>query len=201
MEGVGGFEGNAQTFRVLTRLEAKHRDYEGLDLCRATLLGVIKDPYRASAGTGKYLYDEDADTFEDWLFEGSDRSLVREPDYAGDPPRIVCQLMDWADDVAYAVHDLEDGIAYGFLSPRDWTEDFFIDGVRDLLLRVVVVGGDQEVELLAVDLAWKHRRRKGRVERLDDRSALRDELGDPPRRRSSPAVWPACPTCRCRRGS
>ena len=50
--------------------------------------------------------------------------------------------------------------------------------LRELLFRALVVCGDQDVELLAVDLARNEGRREGRVERLHDRGALRDELGD-----------------------
>jgi hypothetical protein len=50
--------------------------------------------------------------------------------------------------------------------------------LRDLLFRAAVVAGDQNVELLSIDLACKARRREGGVERLHDRRALRDELGD-----------------------
>src|SRR5438270_1970431 len=54
------FEGNAQSFRIVTWLEQKSKDYEGLDLCRATLLALLKYPYRLAARYSKYLYDEDA---------------------------------------------------------------------------------------------------------------------------------------------
>lgn len=128
MDGIGHFEGNAQSFRMVTRLEAKARDYEGLDLCRASLLSIIKYPYWLEAGTGKFLYDDDAAFYAEWLFENSGRALLKER--SDDPPRTLpCELMDWADDIAYSVHDLEDGIVSGFLVPALWTEDEIIDAV------------------------------------------------------------------------
>lgn len=95
--------------------------------------------------------------------------------------------------------DVQEAELPELLCPAEWADvDRSLpavgDELRDLLLRVVVVGGDQDVELLTVDVASKQRRRKGLVERLDDRSTLRDELGRPPRRRSYPAVRSACPT-------
>jgi dGTPase len=123
----GGFEGNAQTFRIVTRLEPKHKDYQGLDLCRATLLALLKYPFKRNEETreGKFLYLDDTGPDEmKWLFEGSDKGLLSEPDPR--PPRTLpCQLMDWADDIAYSVHDLEDGIASGLLRPSTWKSDFF----------------------------------------------------------------------------
>jgi dGTPase len=106
----GGFEGNAQSLRLLTRLEAKIPG-AGLNLTRATLDATLKYPWLASqadppppapavAAPGKYgCYDEDAEVFE-WIRDGA-------------PERRACleaQVMDWADDVAYSVHDLEDGL-------------------------------------------------------------------------------------------
>lgn len=116
MTNYGGFEGNAQTFRILTRLEEKSRAYPGLNLCRATLLGTIKYPFRRYPGQPKFLYDDDAEAYGDWLFAGTNFHLV---DEKGGQPRqsIICQLMDWADDVAYSVHDMEDGLQSGFLLP------------------------------------------------------------------------------------
>jgi dGTPase len=118
MHPYGGFEGNAQTFRLLTRLEEKSKAYAGLNLTRATLLSVLKYPYRRSAGAGKFLYEEDADRCEAWLFRGSAHQLLDAAHRDRPPPRtIACQLMDWADDVAYSVHDMEDGLQSGFLLP------------------------------------------------------------------------------------
>jgi dGTPase len=105
--GCGGFEGNAQTLRILTRLEAKSVDPEGrsigLNLTRATLDACTKYPWRRGSTdgvAGKFgVYDDDLAAFT-WLREG----------VAGSRRCIEAQVMDFADDVAYSVHDLEDGI-------------------------------------------------------------------------------------------
>lgn len=123
----GSFEGNAQSFRTVTRLEQKSADYSGLDLCRGTLLALIKYPYKRSAGYSKFLYDDDVEDYEGWLYDSTPRALLDEHDASVDPPRTLpCQLMDWADDIAYSVHDLEDGIASGMLQPWRWKTDAFV---------------------------------------------------------------------------
>lgn len=108
---IGGFEGNAQSFRLLTRLEPKAIGPEagprpggsiGLNLTRASLDAASKYPWTSRAGTTKFgVYDDDADVFA-WVRKGrsDDRSCFE------------AQVMDWSDDVSYCVHDIEDAI-YG----------------------------------------------------------------------------------------
>ncbi|WP_238695118.1 deoxyguanosinetriphosphate triphosphohydrolase [Ornithinimicrobium flavum] len=150
---IGGFEGNAQTLRVLTRLEAKrtHADGRsaGLNLTRASLDAATKYPWTRGGGplgdgSPKFgVYDDDTDVFA-WLRVGAPQ---------GDPLRrcLEAQVMDWADDVAYCVHDVEDGIASGRVPP---------EALRDTEVQRVVAevahawyAPDLEVELLREALA------------------------------------------------
>lgn len=119
----GGFEGNAQTLRLLTRLEPKTFDPDGrpagLNLTRATLDACTKYPWPRSAAEGPYgvhadgtprvvvkfgVYDDDRPVF-DWMRE----------EVTGTRRCVEAQVMDLADDVAYSVHDVEDGIVGGRL--------------------------------------------------------------------------------------
>ena len=100
----GGFEGNAQTLRVITRLEAKVPG-AGLNLTRATLDACSKYPWFRKPGYRKFgVYADDRPVFE-WLRDGrTDERRCLE-----------AQVMDWADDVAYSVHDVEDGVHGGYI--------------------------------------------------------------------------------------
>jgi dGTPase len=138
----GGFEGNAQTLRLLTRLEPKIPG-AGLNLTRATLDATLKYPWFGVPGTSSAspgerppapppgrdalaglavagggpepprgprkfgAYADDAEVFR-WIRAGA-------PDQR---PCLEAQVMDWADDVAYSVHDMEDGFHAGLITFR-----------------------------------------------------------------------------------
>jgi len=113
---IGGFEGNAQTLRLLTRIEPKvfgpdGQSY-GLNLTRASLDASCKYPWPEQqgipdpSGRSKFgFYADDLPAFE-WLRQGA-------------PDRVKCieaQVMDLSDDIAYSVHDFEDAIVSGYLN-------------------------------------------------------------------------------------
>ncbi|CAN5696519.1 deoxyguanosinetriphosphate triphosphohydrolase [soil metagenome] len=160
-EACGGFEGNAQTLRILTRLEAKtfdeHGRSVGLNLTRATLDASTKYPWSrrgAEAPHGSHadgtrravkkfgVYDDDREVFA-WLREGVE----------GRRRCIETQVMDLADDVAYSVHDLEDGIVSGkvdlawltdagqraevWSTVRDWYLPDIVDDEMEAALRLL----------------------------------------------------------------
>ncbi|MCZ4251235.1 anti-phage deoxyguanosine triphosphatase [Pseudoalteromonas shioyasakiensis] len=147
MREHGGFEGNAQTLRIVSKLEPYSNGY-GMNLTRRTLLGFIKYPafiddlwhsipplseqrsfikadhWRPAKG----LYKDDKDVF-DWIIEplsNNDKALLSSH-YKVDEFRakthyksIDSAIMELADDIAYAVHDLEDAIATEVLTQADW---------------------------------------------------------------------------------
>lgn len=116
---IGGFEGNAQTLRLLTRIEPKVFTAEGasrgLNLTRASLDATCKYPWSladaqaelgADRSTKFGYYEDDAEVFH-WLRR----------DAIGQRKSIEAQIMDFADDVAYSVHDFEDAIVSGYVDP------------------------------------------------------------------------------------
>lgn len=136
-EACGGFEGNAQTLRLLTRLEAK-TEGAGLNLTRATLDACTKYPWpRAAAeephgvhadGSPRFVvkfgvYDDDRPVF-DWMRRGAD----------GTRQCLEAQVMDLADDVAYSVHDVEDGVVAGRIELTAIDEAAVWQTVRDWYL-------------------------------------------------------------------
>ncbi|WP_369237051.1 deoxyguanosinetriphosphate triphosphohydrolase [Streptomyces sp. R21] len=129
-EDIGGFEGNAQSLRLLTRIEPKRfvRSQAltsdaaaaggelvsvGLNLTRAALDAATKYPWPRGAHPAdpkspKFgVYDDDRPVF-DWVRK----------DAPGTRTCFEAQVMDWSDDVAYSVHDFEDGLHAGHIDPN-----------------------------------------------------------------------------------
>ncbi len=114
----GGFEGNAQSFRLLTRIEAKTVDKDGksvgLNLTRASLDAATKYPWPRAINPKKFgVYDDDVEIFN-WVRQGA----------PADRKCIEAQIMDWSDDCAYSVHDLEDAIFVGQVKVANLERDF-----------------------------------------------------------------------------
>ena len=135
-DAIGGFEGNAQTLRLLTRIEPKvfGSDGEsfGLNLTRASLDASCKYPWGRSEGItdeggGKStkfgVYEDDLEVFN-WLREGA----------LPGQKCVEAQIMDFADDVAYSVHDFEDAIVSGFVKLPEIADqaqhDYLIDQIQ-----------------------------------------------------------------------
>lgn len=128
---IGGFEGNAQTLRLLTRLEPKvfHADGRsaGVNLTRASLDAAVKYPWPFSEAaqhpkgerSAKFgVYPDDMDVFH-WLKQGAPRNTKP----------MECQVMDLSDDIAYSVHDVEDAMATGAFNPLALRDTRTVDGI------------------------------------------------------------------------
>lgn len=144
MRNHGGFEGNGQTLRILSKLELFSNGF-GSNLTRRTLLGTLKYPvpYSKSAPppapgvvspiNGQMMLDRTAhkppkcymdceQDVVDWIYQPlseADRARV----FANKAKSLDCTIMDLADDIAYGVHDLEDAISLGLVSAEQMMED------------------------------------------------------------------------------
>lgn len=105
---IGGFEGNAQTLRILTTVEQKRPDFQGLNLTNRVLLGVVKyfNKFDNALSTDspkyakqKFIYDDDYELIESIRKKANINQRTLD-----------VQIVDLADEIAYAAHDLEDGL-------------------------------------------------------------------------------------------
>jgi len=154
MRNHGGFEGNAQTLRICTKL-GEYSETSGLNLTRRTLLGLLKYPacYSSVVNDAIYLpslapvnidsfkppkcvFDCDADSL-DFVFDpvSPDRALFQSAQavigkHAKTKYKALdTSILELADDIAYGVHDLEDAIALRLIDDRTWRTE-----VHDLLV-------------------------------------------------------------------
>ena len=97
-----GFEHNFQSFRVLTQLEKRYKEFDGLNLTFATLEGVLKHSY----------------PYKKPFLEGLDSRFDLEKH-----PSLEAMVVDHADEIAYTSHDIDDGIKYGLITFDDLLQD------------------------------------------------------------------------------
>lgn len=176
MRPHGGFESNAQSLRILTRLQSHTPDH-GLNLTRRALLAILKYPVPYSrlddstqplSGDGaasatlmgsppKCHFDSEREVV-DWIlrpFSASDRRLLDEIDTARTPPRAAhrsldCRIMELADDISYGVHDFEDAVVLGLLDRDHWT-------IRPDLLAAAGVCPQEKSEVFLDDIFERRR--------------------------------------------
>ncbi len=113
----GGYEGNAQAFRILRTLERKHHAYDGLNLNIRTLLAITKYFSKRASNNNKFLYDQDYDFLSQELNKNS-LNITKSID---------AEIMDLADEIAYAAHDLEDALSFGMITLGEIVHEFKIN--------------------------------------------------------------------------
>jgi len=178
------FEGNAQTFHILVAAEPKSPAYPGLNLTRATLSGVIKYPFEQSDDAGKFIFSSDLPTARWTLRKGSGLLKAGKPSHVANPQTsIVCQIMNWADDCAYSVHDVEDALQAQFLHPGDFDQARFLRRVFSRYEETqrsedVPKLGFEEIRDRLRDLKWRIMPSDTGDERAQRKSAMRDILND-----------------------
>ena len=142
-----GFEGNPQSFRIVAKLSLRNPGFLGLNLTRATLNAILKYPWFRSTGGGLHerkwgAYRSETKEFE-WARELGPAG-VKSPE---------AELMDFADDIAYSVHDLDDFFRVGLI-PFD---------------RILTAAAARDEFM---EKAFDRWRRDGRFDDLKDRSEL-----------------------------
>ncbi len=113
VRACGGFDHNVQSFRIVTALERKYPDFDGLNLCWETLEGLIKHNGPApppTSAAGK-------------LMHRALRHFQSQMDLAlGEHPSAEAQVAALADDIAWMTHDIDDGLRAGLISIEDMTD-------------------------------------------------------------------------------
>jgi len=178
-----GFEGNAQSFRIITELAFRDDEYNGLNLTNRTLRAILKYPWTFSARpeSKRYkwgAYDSELRSFQ--LAVGSAET--------GPHPRSAeAELMDWADDLTYAIHDAEDFYRAGLIplhlllpfgpGPRSFAErDRFLSyvGSKRDKIEDLKDTSDAELDEIFAELLFTHFKLSGPYEGTrDDRVRLR----------------------------
>ena len=128
---VDGFEGNAQSFRILTRLAIHRIDYYGLNLTRATLDAVLKYPWLRSPDPQSKRHRK----YSIYALDRPTYNFIRPQ--STDAQSVEASIMDFADDITYSVHDLEDFYLAGLIplellaTDRDELDRFIGEWLRE----------------------------------------------------------------------
>jgi dGTPase len=126
MADWGGFEGNAQTLRIITdRFYERPRQSRGLNPTRAFLDGVLKyktlhceSIFGGESPKHHFLYD-DQESHRDFALGGpASTQACRAVEELNRCKSLECQIMDWADDTAYSLHDILDGVKARFITTQ-----------------------------------------------------------------------------------
>ncbi len=178
------FEANAQTFHMLAAAEPKSPGYPGLNLTRATLSGVIKYPYEQDLGNDKFIFASDM-TSARWALRRGAPILTASSSRRGmkQETPITCQILDWADDCAYSIHDVEDALQAQFLRPGDLLDARFtrLVSLRYEEMRKSDGGprlGQEQVRERMADLKRRIQGPESGDERPHRKQALRNILND-----------------------
>ncbi|RGE19863.1 deoxyguanosinetriphosphate triphosphohydrolase family protein [Leucobacter sp. wl10] len=159
-----GFEGNAQSFRILTQLDTLGRDFPGLNLTAASRAATLKYPWTRAEWIGVTVQQtpvqdrprgvggdpvEGAEKFSAYALEATEmeRALAAFPRIGGGLQTVECAVMDLADDIAYAVHDLDDFARAGVLQQAAVSGE-----LRAWLAHEAALAAEESSELQA---AWR----------------------------------------------
>ena len=151
-----GFEHNFQSFRVVTRLEKRYKDFDGLNLTFATLEGILKHSYPYQKPFLKEI----------------------DPRFALDRhPSLEAMVVDHADEIAYTSHDIDDGIKYGLITFEDLLDDPLCQRV-DMMVRDEGIGRGESL--------YRHRFVAGLIKLLVEDFIIHSKEGAAAYRRSEP---------------
>jgi dGTPase len=176
------FEGNAQTFHILVAAEPKSPNYPGLNLTRATLAGVLKYPFEQDIQNNKFIFTSDLPTAK-WALQKGGPVLEKRRSKYHPKTSIACQILDWADDCAYSIHDVEDALQAQFLNPGDLENTRF---ARRVYTHYQETRAEESVPRLSfpevrerlIDLERRIRPQESGDERAHRKAAMRNILND-----------------------
>lgn len=184
-----GYEGNAQSFRIVTNLATRRLAFGGLNLTRAALNAILKYPW---ARAEKNEYGEQrkggaVDRHKKWgvySIEETDYKFARGETLDTDEKNksVEAEIMDWADDVAYAVHDVEDFYRAGRIPlerfMRDGPElDFFAE-YAEAKLKETLELSQAEIKTILLDVTKGGQIGRPYVGSTEQRAALKASSGD-----------------------